>query len=50
MARIAGVKTETNKTNKTRKPFISEQWLKEDNIGKEGFVVSHKNINLKFND
>lgn len=32
------------------KAFVSEAWLKEDNIGKAGFILSHKNFKVKFSD
>ncbi len=34
----------------SRKPYVSEAWLKEDNIGKVGYILDPKNSKVKFND
>ena len=35
---------------KKSKLLISEEWLKEDNIGKKGFIINPKDFKIKFND
>lgn len=48
MVQIGKVKPETKKLK--TKAFVLEAWLKEDNIGKVGFVLNPKDFKLKFND
>lgn len=39
-----------NEIKKPRKSFISKDWLKEEKIGKIGYIFNPKNSNVKFND